>query len=147
MTVMGCVLGTPGRSDTYELAYPAAAPNDLRTIWRLGYGGPGGAGDPNVRATLLRHGNWDSVTGTTVWDPAIPERDLPPSLYRTTKPAWWGDLPWPPIGPDLTPMVGKIPAQVRYEALMATPTPSRPIRRSPRPPARHPPARRRPGRY
>jgi hypothetical protein len=124
MTVMGCVLGTAGQSDTYELAYPAAAPNELKTIWRLGYGGPDGAGDPNVRATLLRHGNWDSVTNGTVWDPAIASHDLPASLYRDRQPDWWGDLPWPPIGPDLTPMVGKIPAQLRYEALTAPPTPT-----------------------
>ncbi len=124
MTVMGCVLGTPGQSDTYELAYPAAAPNHLKTIWRLGYGGPGGTGDRNVRATLLRHGNWDSVTNGTVWDPAIASHDLPPSLYLDRKPDWWGDLPWPPIGPDLTPMVGKIPAQLRYEAGPEAPTPA-----------------------
>ena len=28
-------------------------------------------------------------------------------------------MPWPPIGPDVSPMVNKIPAQVRYEALVA----------------------------
>ena len=124
MTVMGCVLGTPGQSDTYEVAYPAAAPNTLKTIWRLGYGGPGGSGDPNVRATLLRHGNWDSVTNGTVWEPAVTSRELPPSLYLASKPDWWGDLPWPPIGPDLMPMVGKIPAQLRYEAALSPPSPT-----------------------
>lgn len=115
MTVIGCVLGTPGQSDTYEVAYPARAPSSLKPIWRLGYGGPGGAGDGRVAATLLRHGNWDSVTGGTVWDADIPNHTLPASLYRTEKPPWWGQLPWPPIGPDVTPMVNKIPAQVRYE--------------------------------
>jgi hypothetical protein len=115
MTVMGCVLGTPGRSDTYEVAWPSPRDNARKTIWLLGYGGPGGAGDPNVRATLLRHGNWDSVTDGVVWDPAIAARRLPDSLYRSGKPEWWGNLRWPPIGPDLEPMVGKIPAQLRYE--------------------------------
>ncbi|MFN8422732.1 MAG: glycosyl hydrolase family 28-related protein [Anaerolineae bacterium] len=123
MTVMGCVLGTPGKSDTYEAAYPAAGPSSLLPIWRLGYGGPDGRGDPNVRATLLRHGNWDSVTNGTVWDPSIADHTLPASLYRSAKPPWWGDeLPWPAIGPDLTPMVGKIPAQVRYERAMSVGT-------------------------
>jgi hypothetical protein len=127
LTVMGCVLGTPGRSDTYEVAWPAPAPNELKSIWRLGYGGPDGIGDPRVRATLLRHGNWDSVTRTTVWDPAIAERVLPASLYLSERPDWWGDLAWPPIGPDLEPMVGKIPAQLRYEAIVGpslTPSPT-----------------------
>ncbi|MCC7020970.1 MAG: right-handed parallel beta-helix repeat-containing protein [Ardenticatenales bacterium] len=124
MTVMGCILGTPGKSDTYEVAYPASGPSALKPIWRLGYGAPGGGGDPNVRATLLRHGNWDSVTDGTVWDPGIADRALPASLYLSAKPAWWGDaLPWPAIGPDLAPMVGKIPAQVRYEEGMNPVTP------------------------
>jgi hypothetical protein len=124
MTVMGCVLGMPGRSEVYELAFPAPNNSQLKTIWHLGYGGPDGAGDPSVRATLLRHGNWDSVTGGIVWDPSIASHDLPDSLYLAGKPAWWGDLRWPPIGPDLVPMAGKIPAQVRYEALLGTPTPT-----------------------
>jgi hypothetical protein len=118
MSVLGCVLGTPGQSDTYEAAFPAPASSELKAIWRLGYGGPNGAGDPNVKTTLLRHGNWDSVSNATVWDPAIANHQLPASLYKTAKPAWWGNLPWPPIGPDLTPMVGKIPAQLRYERAM-----------------------------
>lgn len=125
MTVMGCVLGTAGQSDTYEVAWPEDGPSSLKPIWRLGYGAPGGGGDPNVRATLLRHGNWDSVTNGVVWDPDIADRVLPASLYLAEKPAWWGDLPWPAIGPDLSPMVGRIPAQVRYEALVGPqPTPS-----------------------
>jgi hypothetical protein len=133
MTVMGSVLGTPGQSEIYEVAYPAAASSQQKTIWHLGYGGPNGAGDPNVRATLLRHGNWDSVTNGTVWDPAIASHDLPASLYRAGPPVWWGDLPWPPIGPDVTPMVNKIPAQLRYEALMAPLSPTPPAEPSPSP--------------
>lgn len=116
MTVIGCILGTKGKSDVYELAYPQPAPSERKPIWRLGYGGREHAGDPNVKATLLRHGNWDSITDGIVWDPSIPNHTLPPSLYRTVKPAWWGDLPWPPIGPDVPGMTNKIPAQVRAES-------------------------------
>lgn len=126
MTVIGCVLGTPGRSDTYEQAWPEARSNQARTIWRLGYGGPGGAGETDVRDTLLRHGNWDAVTGATVWDPTLSERVLPPSLYLSAAPPWWGSLPWPPIGPDREPMVGPIPAQLRHEAAGPTAAPASP---------------------
>jgi hypothetical protein len=116
MTVVGCVLGTEGRSDTYEVAYPDEAPSSLMPIWRLGYGSGDGSGSDVVKDTLLRHGNWDAVTGSTVWDPDIAARDLPDSLYMAAKPPWWGtELLWPAIGPDLSPMVGKIPAQARYE--------------------------------
>jgi hypothetical protein len=115
MTVIGCVLGTKGKSDTYEVAWPQPAPAELKPIWRLGYGGPKDDGDPNVKATLLRHGNWDSVTDGVVWDPAIADHTLPASFYRSSRPDWWGDLAWPPIGPDVPGMAGKIPAQVRFE--------------------------------
>jgi hypothetical protein len=120
MNVVGCILGTPGRSDTYETAYPASADNILRIIWRLGYGGPSWAGDTNVKATLLRHRNYDYVTKNTDNDSRITVANLPPSLYLASKPAWWGNTPWPPIGPDVSGMVNKIPAQERYEASLST---------------------------
>ena len=69
--------------------------------------------DLNVKATLLRHGNFDYATNSVIWDPAIAERVLPPSLYLKQKPAWWDDSRWPAVGPDLDPMVGSIPAQAR----------------------------------
>ncbi|MBL0176627.1 MAG: right-handed parallel beta-helix repeat-containing protein [Ignavibacteria bacterium] len=113
--VLGCVLGTPGRSDTYETAYPTAPDNLFRNIWRLGYGGPSWAGDMNVKATLLRHRNYDYVTRHVVDDPVIADTLLPASLYKPAKPAWWGACVWPPIGPDVPGLVNKIPAQLRYE--------------------------------
>jgi hypothetical protein len=79
------------------------------------------AGDPNVKATLLRHGNFDYVTNSVVWDPSISDHALPASLYLTSKPSWWGTLPWPSIGPDLNPMVGTIPAKERYLGTDTTP--------------------------
>jgi hypothetical protein len=117
--VIGCVLGTPGQSAVYENAYPAPGNTDQKTIWRLGYGGPKreGKDDGNVRATLIRHGNYDSVSKATVWDPANSDHTLPPSLYKKSKPAFFGDLPWPPIGPDVNPMCGKLPAEERYRQL------------------------------
>lgn len=85
-----------------------ASPNHLTDAQAL---------DLNVKATLLRHGNFDYANNKVLWDPAIAERKLPPSLYLKAKPAWWGNSAWPPIGADLTPMVGTIPAQTRYLAL------------------------------
>ena len=114
MNVVGCVLGTAGQSGTYEAAFPATADNSLKTIWRLGYGGPAWAGDTNVKATLLRHGNFDYMNNNTLWDPNISDHELPKSLYLNSKPAFFGTLPWPPIGPDMNPMTGMLPAQVRY---------------------------------
>jgi hypothetical protein len=124
MSVLGCILGTAGQSDTYEVAYPAAGSYALKTIWRLGYGGPNGAGDPNVKATLLRHGNFDYVSNSTRWDPAISDHNLPASLYLSGKPAWWGTTPFPPIGPDVSGLTNKIPAQERFERTPPPPLPT-----------------------
>jgi hypothetical protein len=113
LNVVGCVLGTPGQSNTYEVAYPAPLDYSRKTIWLLGYEGPNGVGHTLVKDTLVRHGNWDSVTNGVVWDPAISERTLPASLYRPTKPSWFGNLAWPAFGPDVSSLTnGTIPAKV-----------------------------------
>ena len=77
-----------------------------------------GVDDDNVAATLLRHGNYDYVNSDTIWDPNITNHTLPPSLYLTEKPSWFGDVDWPPIGPDVPDLVQKIPAQLRFENMV-----------------------------
>ncbi len=78
-------------------------------IWSLGH-----PGDPLVSGTLLRHGNHDYVSGKTQWDPKIADHRLPDSLYLAAKPAFFKNLPWPPIGPDRRPLAGSIPARERF---------------------------------
>jgi hypothetical protein len=150
--IVGNVLGTAGvnrgyetetsdyynvrLSPVYELGFPnignahhdgtfigpttppnySALPNTLTACQQL---------DRNVKATILRQGNFDYVNNAVIWDPAIPDHTIPNSLYLTGKPSWWGELPWPPIGPDRTPMVGLIPAQKRFGMRSPTPTPVR----------------------
>lgn len=70
--------------------------------------------DTRPKATVLRHGNFDFISGTTSWDPNIDDHNLPPSLYLSSKPAFFGDLPWPIIGPDISPVVSDIPAKKRF---------------------------------
>jgi hypothetical protein len=121
MNVVGSVLGTPGKSNRYEVL-PGQPYDDWseRAIWVLGVGS--GVDDPNPAATLLRHGNFDYVTNSVVWDPAIANHDLPDSLYRSGMPDWWcQETPWPPIGPDVPGYTNKIPAQRRFEGLPCTP--------------------------
>jgi hypothetical protein len=71
--------------------------------------------DPTVAQTLLRHGNFDYVTNSTIWDPKISDHTLPPSLYLSGKPVWFGEVPFPAIGPDVSGMFNKIPAQICFE--------------------------------
>jgi hypothetical protein len=81
--------------------------------------GPGPNGfqerDLDVRATIILRGNYNHK------DNAVPESEslggiaLPKSLYLADKPAWFGNLAWPPFGPDTDFEKNKIPAQVRFE--------------------------------
>jgi hypothetical protein len=107
MNVLGNVLGTRGWSAAYD-----GSGSGTRAIYRLG--SPTGVS----AATIHRHGNYDTVNGATVWLPGNDARTLPASLYRNVKPAWWPDgTPWPWVGPDLTPMVGTLPARARSDAM------------------------------
>lgn len=113
MNVLGNVLGETGVSTAYDADGPDGA-----AIFQLGWEG---AGLSDVAATtLFRHGNWDAVSGTTTWDPAIAEHTLPASLYLDTRPGWWPSASrWPWVGPDLEPMVGELPARTRASRLEA----------------------------
>jgi hypothetical protein len=48
-------------------------------------------------------GNWDIASHATVFDlHASGNHSFPASFYRTSKPAWFGTIPWPAIGSDVT---------------------------------------------
>jgi hypothetical protein len=82
---------------------------DQKIVWCLGH-----PDDDKVAQTLLRHGNFDYISKQVQWDPNISVRKLPQSLYLTAKPAFFGNTPWPPIGPDVSPMTNSIPARERF---------------------------------
>jgi hypothetical protein len=135
VNVVGNVLGTPGYHRVYEDSRTSSGkPGSSDTsIYLLGYTGveeqtPLGY-DPLVVTTLLRWGNYDYATNQVRWDrseiPAghpVPPTTLPASLFLSTRPNWWGERPWPAIGPDVTGGTGgsghahKIPAQVCFES-------------------------------
>jgi hypothetical protein len=124
--IIGNVLGVPSQSWT------AYEDNGSRSRWQRyafswGYSGDGDTSSDDVRSkvTALRHGNYDFATRSVHWDAAIARRTLPPSLYLSGRPAFWGDDPWPAIGPDVKSLSGTIPAKVRYERLLRTAGPRR----------------------
>jgi hypothetical protein len=129
MNVIGNVLGTPGYHNNYE----AYAPNSYtatqcnQSLFELGWGGglcsnqQGVLGDTSVRSTLMRWGNYDTVTAAVRWDAtesspgaatyisaqATPaSHALPNSFYLSSRPGFFttpqGVLPFPLIGPDVT---------------------------------------------
>lgn len=72
--------------------------------------------DPQTVNYMMRWGNWDVVnaaaqfnssevpSGLAVFSNPVPSsHTLPASFFLTSKPSWWGSLPWPAIGgPDVT---------------------------------------------
>lgn len=139
--ILGNVLGTTTYHTKYE-SYPGSATSCDQSIFALGFGGNCGNGSvankTDVRSSLLRWGNWDTVNNAVRWvtgevpstDPNYPSsvpstQTVPTSLFRSQKPPYWGNtIPWPPIGPDVSGgnlansggKANKIPAQVCYEA-------------------------------
>ncbi len=87
--------------------------------WRFGCHSAGNCVNPDPRPeqTVLRHGNYNYNNKTTQWDPEITDHKIPKSYYLSFKPAFFGNLPWPCMGPDLNPVVGKLPAKERFEAM------------------------------
>lgn len=96
------------------LEYPVKRVYEAVVGLSIGYGsanddgssdGCGGGTPPchaaKTSATDLLHGNFISAGGGTAWLPGKP-RELPASFYLAGTPAWWGGLPFPATGPDVT---------------------------------------------
>jgi hypothetical protein len=92
-------------------------------VYNWGYSSDGDtdSDDPNSKSSAWRHGNYDYAGKSIVWNPSNPDRLLPKSLYLSGKPGFYGDFPWPSIGPDLNPMVNILPAKKRFEGLQSIP--------------------------
>jgi hypothetical protein len=136
-TVIGNVLGDPSWSPAqYDFALGASP---VACIYILGFPGmdssslnafssvpwdywtkPTNVPDADVAGTLIRHGNYDYFHDRTVWDESIVSHALPPSLVFSSKPEFFGDLAWPPIGPDVEGLVTEIPAKARWRAYGAS---------------------------
>jgi hypothetical protein len=110
-SVVGNVLGLPshsGTSDEMEIGYARRSGNNY----------PSSPADTNVIASTFLHGNFSFAYGSTQWSPVV-DHTVPNSYYLSSKPAWFGSLAWPPIGPDVNVTntitnAPVIPAQARY---------------------------------
>lgn len=115
--IVGNVLGQSGQTWTaYEdNGSRNAASGKYAYTWGYFSDGTSTTSDSLTKATVLRHGNYDYATQSTIWDPGTADRLLPPSLYMSSKPQFFGGLPWPAIGSDRNPVSGTIPAKERFE--------------------------------
>jgi hypothetical protein len=132
MNIIGSVLGTAGYHTNYQSIPTSSSDcgSGLAnvSVFVLGYSGDQGtcfsAGfsipdDANVAATLMRWGNYDVVHAAVQWNaaevpsglsvdsnPVPSSQTLPKSFYLpnggSTAPPFWGSMPWPAIGPDVT---------------------------------------------
>jgi hypothetical protein len=117
---IGNVLGVSGQMDgwiyeqlgTWSVTDPWGGPH---SVWKLGYQGGqwDQAADPKVLSTVLRDGNFDYVTNSVKWDRAV--QSLPPSLYLTAKPAFFGNNPWPWVDATGQAKLAVLPARARYD--------------------------------
>lgn len=106
--MVGNVLGVSGAANTYWMDADSYS-FDTRAIYALGY-----TNDLQTGASMYLHGNYDTVNAATQWASTNADHSLPNSLYLASAPTWWDSSAWPPIGSDLSPMTGTIPAQNRY---------------------------------
>ncbi len=121
---IGNVLGVPGLTVNYY-GNTTNSPSYNNYIYMDGFSCDNLGGNSSVAdcmTNVLRAVNWDTATGSTISDAGV-DTSLPNSYYLTGKPSWWDSGAWPPIGPDLTPMVSSIPAATRYYGSLSFVTP------------------------
>jgi Pectate lyase superfamily protein len=113
--IIGNVLGTPGFTVNYKTF--GAFDNTSVYIWGAGQfvNGFNQPTDSLVGTTTMLWGNWDVANGATrfvsaevptsapMYPNSVPaSQTLPNSFYLSTKPSWFGSIPWPAIGPDVS---------------------------------------------
>jgi hypothetical protein len=144
VNMIGNVLGTAGYHNTYQNLEPTAT-SCSTGIYNLGFGGSACGGsivpfDALVLTTLMRWGNYDTVHAGTQWNasevpsgliqfanPVPSTQSLPASFYLSSKPSWWGTMPWPAIGPDVTggtDTTGRVYLNPAHTCFNTTPTDS-----------------------
>jgi hypothetical protein len=107
----------PGTAEgqTASVEYPSVRSYDAVAYgWTFGYGeesdngtGTGCAGGTapchlaGTSTTDFFHGNFNHVDGSITWAAGVTKM-LPASFYLSSKPTWWGSMPFPATGPDVT---------------------------------------------
>ena len=120
-----------------SIEYPSRRDYDAVAFgWSFGYGRTSddgsdsgcGGGDPpcHLRGTSSKsflHGNFNNIGGSVAWAIGVTHK-LPASMYLAGRPAWWGTMPFPATGPDVTGGIGPgghsygNPAQACYLRVM-----------------------------
>ena len=88
-----------------------------KDIWKIGYDPERWTmvPDPKVLSTVIRDGNYDFLTNSQRWHNTPGGFVIPNSMYLTSKPAFFGNNPWPWVNPA-TGAIYTLPAKARYDA-------------------------------
>ncbi len=111
---LGNVLGYSGQvpspgGDRFAYEVLGDTPAGVVPVWKIA---------KDTTPTLIRHGNYDFFTKQVRWESSIASRTIPTSAYLTSKPAFFGNLPWPWVTPENPQApVGKLPARERFEKM------------------------------
>ncbi len=115
------MLGRAGQMTGWTYESAAMAGNNANwtdeVIWKLGYDPErwGMFADPRTLSTVIRDGNYDSVTSSVHWHNTPAGFQVPASLYLSAKPGFFGSYPWPWVD-GTTGQVANLPAKARYDA-------------------------------
>jgi hypothetical protein len=99
-------------------------PTDPRTVGTTGsYASSNGCMAGPSSCTTIVDGNYDYVTGTQQWSSNDTTHTLPNSFYlpQSSPPSYFSGYTWPPYNPA-GPVIADIPAHLRWEACLPTPT-------------------------
>jgi PKD repeat protein len=99
---IGNILGTSGVYHNYQSVPGGRMAEPV--IYEIGIDNFGGAfpDDANTWSTFYRHMDYDVVTGGITYNPTNADVTLPASLVYSSKPTFFGNLPWPPYNPTNT---------------------------------------------
>ncbi len=128
-SLVGNILGKTGQS--YPGIYSFGLPNmgnsgstgtaqlSQGDFWADWGGDPGASGfqelDLDVQATTILKANYNTVAGGIPANESLGSDTLPVSLYRSSKPVWFGSLTWPAFNPfSPNQNIQAIPAGYRY---------------------------------
>ncbi len=110
MTALSQSAGGAKMSQVAQIIAPANRSYDSDSYdFDFGYGeasdtGTSGfdCGSPCIPfTTALIHGEYTGANGSITWS-GTTTHSLPPSFVHSSKPSWFGNSAWPPIGPDVS---------------------------------------------
>jgi len=104
LAFIGNVLGTTGYHNLYE---NRSSPKSLFNI------------DPGSKITLFRKGNSSTLEDAVPKEEDLGSDTIASSYLYASKPAWFGDRPWPPVdpkNPQAAAVPTRLPAGYRYQS-------------------------------